>query len=335
MLFPRLAALVAALTALGCSTVPVKVRPGPVLPIQALAVYPCTFRWDEPAYRSFELSETLALQALETGRYAVFGPGEFRLVRGSSDNPFVGSDIALQLADRGLSPLSALVVKPTLEKRAQSQLKQVFDENGKAKGAARVEEATLVARLEVFHSASREVVADATASVEVDPLAPRDASDPLPEATLLLRRMMAAVLDGVAERAPGSESVRAAGFDYVWNPKAALEFSMDNKPAFADALARLDALEQDVALESRMRFFLPDEDPALVGRLKRMPGGLYVTRVGAASAAGLLPGDLIVSVNGEPALPQVLDRALRQALPGQPLALKVRRSSGLLDVVLP
>ena len=327
-------ALALALVFGACRHVTVKVRPGPPLLAQAVAVYPCEFRWEEPAYRSFEVSEALALQAMATGRYAVFGPGEFKLVRGSSDNPFVGTDITLQLADRGLSPMAALVVKPILERRSQSELKQVYDEKGRPKGAQRVEAARIVARIEVFHSSSREMVADASGAVDIDPLSPRDASDPMPEATALLKRMMDETLREVAVRAPGQGSERGAGFTYLFNPKAALDFTVEGKPPFTEALSKLDALEQDVALESRLRFFLAETDAATVTRLLHMPGGLYVTTVGAAGASGLAPGDLIVSVNGEPALPQALQRALRAALPGQPIPLRVRRSSGLADLAL-
>ncbi|HCF59623.1 MAG TPA: hypothetical protein DFS52_16710, partial [Myxococcales bacterium] len=83
----------------------VEVRPGKPLDAQALAVFPFQFRWDEPAWRSFELSQALALQAVETGRYSVFGPGEFKLVPGQTSNPFLGSDLVLSLADRGISPM--------------------------------------------------------------------------------------------------------------------------------------------------------------------------------------------------------------------------------------
>lgn len=330
-----LALLAAAGCACACSSGTVNVRPGPPLNVQAVAFYPANFRYDEPAYRSYEVSQALALEAVATGRYAVFGPGEFKLVRNSSDNPFVGSDLALQLADRGLSAVAALVFKPTLERRAQSAVKQLYDEQGRPKGSARVEEATIVARLEVFHSASREIVAETSGKVDVDPLSPRDASDPLPEATALLRRMTNDVLDALAARAPGRKVERAPGFEFLWNPKAGLDFALEGKPALSEALVRLDALEQDVALEARLRFFHPKVAEALLARLGRLPAGLYVTDVSeSAVPSGLQVGDLVLDVNGEQASPQSLQRALRAALPGQPIALKVKRSSGLVDLYL-
>ncbi|MGC4115904.1 MAG: hypothetical protein QM765_15200 [Myxococcales bacterium] len=333
----KLAVLIAAGCTLlcACGSVPVRVRPGQVLDAQAVAVYPTNFRYEEPAYRSYELSQALALQAVGTKRYAVFGPGEFKLVRNSSDNPFVGSDIALQLADRGLSAVAALVFKPTLEKRAQSAVKQLYDEQGRPKGSARVEEATMVARLEVFHSASREIIAETSGQVEVDPLVPRDATNPLPEATALLQKMMTRVLDAIAERAPGKKIERAPGFEFLWNPKAALDFALEGKPALAEDLGKLDALEQDVALEARLRFFHPKAPEALLGKLGRLPAGLYVTTVSEAAApSGLQVGDLVLNVNDEQASPQSLQRALRATLPGQAIALKVKRSSGLVDLYL-
>lgn len=330
----RIWALAAAMGGLAaCSSVPVRVHPGPPLSVQVLAVYPCEFRWDEPAYRSFEISEALTLQAVAAGRWSVFGPGEFKLVQASVDNPFVGSDIALQLADHGMSPTAALVIKPAVEKRVQSELKQVFDSRGNPKGMQRVEAASVVAKLQVFHSGSREVIAEALQSVEIDPLAPREPTDPLPEVTALFKRMMTEIVSALASRAPGEVVARDPGFEFVWNPKAALDFALEGRPTFADALSQLDALDQDVALEARLRFFLPDTETATLARLKRMPGGLWVTTVTGAAPSGLQAGDLIVKVNGETALPQVLYRALRAA-PRRAVELQVRRSSALVDVAL-
>jgi len=322
--------------ALGCSSgIAVEVRPGGTLPVQAAAIYPFQFRWDEPAYRSFELSQMLALQAVATQRYAVFGPGEFRLVRATSDNPFIGSDLALGLADRGLSPLKAIVFRPSAEKRSQSAVKQVFDERGRPKGSARIEEATVLVRLEVFHSASREIVAVITGRVDLDPFAERDPSDPTPELTALLRRMMKVALSELEDRAPGQRLEREPGFAFLWNPKCAFEFAADGRPPLSEWLEKLDPLEQDVATEARLRFFFPKLDDRQLARLKGLPSGLLVTDVSGAAGEQLAQGDLVVQVNGEPALPQALQRALRATPAGAPIRLRVRRGTGLTDVALP
>jgi hypothetical protein len=327
----------ASLVALGCSgNLQVRVRPGGPLQVQAAAVYPVSFRWDEPAWRSYELGQLLVLQAMATGRYAVFGPGEFKLVRETADNPFIGSDIALGLANHGFSALQALVFRPWIEKRAQSAVKQLFGPDGKPRGVERVEEVTYLVHLEVFHSATREIVAESSATVEVDPFASHEPSDPQPELTEALVKLMRRTLAELADRAPGAPIERSAGFEYVWNPKAGFTFALERRPALADALRTMDLLEQDLAMEARLRFFLPDADNATLASLKRLPPGLLVTRVGPeALGAGLGAGDLVTEIQGEPALPQTLQRALRAARAGTPLTLRVRRSTGFAELALP
>lgn len=328
--------LVPLLGALGCTSALIKVdlKPGEKLPVEAAAIFPFHFRWDEPAYRSFELSQMLVLQAMATQRYAVFGPGEFNLVSATSDNPFLGSDFALGLADRGLSPMRAIVFRPSAERRTQSEVKQVFDDQGRPKGHARVELSSVLVKLEVFHSASREILAELSGRAELDPFAERDPSDPTPEVTALVNRMMKVALEQIEERAPGAPLDREPGFSYRWCPKSALEFALEGKPALSAALQRMDALEQDVATEARMRFFYPKLDDRSLTRLKRSPAGLLVTQVASDVGAQLAEGDVVVEVNGEPASPQALQRALRSTPRGQPLKLKVRRRGAVADVAL-
>jgi len=319
----------------GCSaSTQVHVRPGGRLEAEAAAVYPFEFRWEEPAYRSFELSQQLVLRLAATKRYSVFGPGEFKLIRSVSENPFVGSDLTLGLADRGLSPRAALIFRPSAERRIQSEVKQVFDSRGKPQGAGRVEQTTLVVRLEVFHSASHEVLAAVSKLVEVDPFSSREAADPLPELTQASLELLDSVLEALADRVPGRPLERDVGFTYLWNPKAVFDFSLEGRPSLAAELVKLDVLEQDIVTEARMQFFLPEVEAGLMGTLKRLPGGLYVTSVGTASRSGLLSGDMVVEVDGEPALPQVLQRALRRVASGTKVPLKVRRPAGLVDVAL-
>lgn len=313
----------------------VDLRPGAPLPVQAAAIYPMTFRWDEPAHRSFELSELLALQAMQTDRYAVFGPGEFRLLRQTSDNPFIGSDLALGLADRGIAPTQAIVFRPWAERRIQSAYKEVYDARGKPMGRQRVEETQIVARLEVFHSASREILAVVTETIDIDPLVPRDSTDPLPELTERMTQMMAAALDAIEERAPGERLRRDPGFTWLWNPRAALEYATEGRPALVETLHAVDPLEQELLIDARLRFFHPNLDDATAGRLKRLPGGLYITEVGPSAQGVLQPGDLIVEIEGEPALPQVLHRAMRRASPDRPVPMKVRRNATIEEIALP
>jgi hypothetical protein len=312
----------------------VDLRPGDPLSVQAAAVFPFEFRWEEPAFRSYELSQMLVLQLMATHRYSVFGPGEFKLVQASSHDPFVGSDLVLSLADHGLSPMQAIVFRPSAERRSQSGVQQVFDSKGNIQGVARVEEVTLIVRLDVFHSASRQRIASSSATLELDPFATRDMSDPMPELTRLMRQMMASMLVELSDRAPGHRFARSPGFEYLWNPKASFEFKLEDKPPFSETLAELDPLDQEMAIDARLRFFLPLMEETTLAMLKRLPPGLLVTETGAAARSGLNKDDLIVRIDGEAALPQVLQRALRTPEPRGPLALEVRRGSETIHLAL-
>jgi hypothetical protein len=335
---PFLAPASLALLLAGCSahTVRVDLVPGKPLPAQAMAVFPFDFRWETPAWRSWELSQVLTSQIVATNRYMVFGPGEFKLIRGEASNPFLGSDLVLSIADHGVSPTAALVLRPSAERRVHSELKQLFDSDGKPRGSERVEFVTVFARLEAFHSATRERVATAQGSVEIDPFAARDGSDPLPELTALMKQMTAKLLDELEERAPGEEIARAPGFEFLWNPKAGLDFALEDKPPLRQRLEQSDPLERDLIVENQLRFFHPDLDLRTVVALKKLPGGLWVTEVdGRARAAGLQVGDLVVEVAGAPAHPQSLHRALRQPPPGSTIDLLVERAAGRVQVRLP
>jgi len=59
-----------------------------------------------------------------------------------------------------------------------------------------------------------------------------------------------------------------------------------------------------------------------------------VVAEGPAAKAGLRPGDLLVTANGEPVISaQSLQRLMLGDAIGQPLALTVLRSEALVDVV--
>lgn len=186
----------------------------------------------------------------------------------------------------------------------------------------------------VFHSASREKVASDSGMVQVDPFRAADSSDPLPELTGLVRALMAKVLEKLEERAPGVLIERAPGFDYLWNPKASLDFSLEGKAPLRQALESADALDQELLLDARVRFFHPALEPGALSTLVRSPAGLLVTQVREAADTGLRAGDLIVAIAGEPALPQALQRALRGAT-GTTVPLQVRRGKQPVEILLP
>ena len=68
----------------------------PELTAHAVMVYPFGFRWPEPAWRSFELSQRLIDVALaEAGEQALFfGPSEFKVYRPQEDSYLLAGALA-------------------------------------------------------------------------------------------------------------------------------------------------------------------------------------------------------------------------------------------------
>ncbi len=330
ILWPRILGLLLTLTILsGCvKTYQIKVNPGSEeLPIEAVAILPCRFGWEEPAYRSYEISQILALQSLDVGLYSVFGPGEISIPRPSQDsNSLVGIDLTLGLANQGLSSASALLVRPSLERQVKTELRQVFDLQGNPKGTARGDEMAIVAQLEIYHAATMRMIASASAKTIVNEKNNIGSTDPLPEVTATMSQMLKDLLEQISFRAPGEAITRKAGFEYIWNPKAVLDFSYAGKPALADSLPTLDPLERDLAIMTRLQFFLPSADSTVLSTLRNLPAGLLVTAVADPTKSSVKVGDLIIQINEQPATPQSLDRALRAAGPGgKPMYFKLHR----------
>ena len=90
-----------------------------------------------------------------------------------------------------------------------------------------------------------------------------------------------------------------------------------------EKLGQMDLVEAELFTQARLRYANPGLIDTEAARMARLPGGLYVTR--ANPGAKLQPGDLVVTIDGQPALPQTLQRVRFAPVPAQ---MKVRRASG-------
>ncbi len=308
--------------------------------VVALAVYPFGFRWPEPAYRSFELSQRLidvVLQDEQVARRALlFGPSDLRVFRGEDDNAFAASTLGTLLAASRLKPAEILVLRPWAEKRVQSSQRTLLNSKGKAIGAAAHEDVTWVGHVEILHPATRTRWVEITGEVVSDPFAERtdEGADPAPELTLLMERLTREAIDAVRDPlTSGTADLAgsAAGFRFALSPRAALAWSEGGRPSGELELARMDALDAELFHLARARFANPHLEAGQLDPLLRLPAGLHVLE--APEGVGLGPGDLVVQVNGQEALPHTFARA--RLVPGEDV-LRVRRPRGdYEDVRLP
>jgi hypothetical protein len=331
-------AVLAVLCASACSSLQVEttVRDGRPLGVEAVAVFPFSFRWSEPAYRSFELSQEVVTRLMTSERFAVFGPGEFQIYRSSEENLNASTNLGSILASRHLRPTDVLAVKPWAEKQVQSDVKQLYDMAGHAIGQQRNELVTVVLHLDVGHGDVKGDVAEFTTKIDLDPFAEREDSDPMPEVTRALRDLADRVpreLDR-HDRIATREVHRSWGFAYLWVPKAVFDYEEPGRESLEKWLAVQDMLTREATRLACYKFFTPNETDRTLNTMLKLPGGLWVTQVDHPED-GLLPGDVILEAGAEAATPQAIGRRLRAAATGSTIPLLVRRQAERVTVNLP
>jgi hypothetical protein len=296
------------------------------LEVQAVIVYPFGFRWPEPAYRSFELSQRLIDLALDKyGEDALFfGPSEFKVYRAEDDNAWAASNAVSLFPEYRLSVHKGIVLRPWAERRQATSQKELYDATGKVKGITTVQETTYIGHVELLHPSTRTVVVEVTGEAAVDPFAEHtDDADPAPELTDLMLRLTKAALSVVSDnfRPPGEP--KPLRIKYAFNPQEAFVYAEEGKPDLEHLAERMDPLEADVLKLARISFANPGISDADAAKLSKLPGGLYVTA--PTDVMHLQAGDLIHLIDGHPALPEALYRARVDG----PVQVRVRRVTGV------
>ena len=336
----RGAVLLACCALLACAPGRAQLKAPPGFRVKGAAVYPFAFRWEEPPYRSFELAQRLIDVGLQEagGRVAFFGPSEFKVLKADADAAWVGSTALPLMAQAGVPAEQAVVLRAWAEKRVNSSTQAVQDAKGRAAGTGATEATTYVGHVEVLHPSSGQQVLELQAEVTTDPFqaAERAASeeldfDPAPELTALMEGLVRDAVRALAKAAPPRDAPKDLGWTLALTPAEALRYEAQGERAARLELATKDAAEGAVFLQSRALFANPRLPGPLAAKLTGLAPGLYV--VAAPPGALVEPGDLILGVDGQTALPHVLARA---RLSGTPPQLKIRRArGGEEDVYLP
>lgn len=339
---PRLTLLMVAILAAACRSTPFQVR-GAVpesLGASAVVVQPFGFQWAEPDWRAVELSQRLVNVALaQTGDAALFfGPTELQVARPGEDGGHgLTRAVVATLASYGVQPDGLMVLRPSAEKRIQSGERELIDTEGYTVGQSATEVVMYVGRVEVLHPATHEVVLEVFGEATVNPYADilDEGADPAPELTSLMEELTREALRGLSShlkprRAPST----ALATSLAWAPWDVLDMAawMPKDMTDLESPLRTEAGQDPQSLRmQRLRFANPDADAALLETLARRPGGLYVRA--APEGAKLSAGDLVLTLDGRPALPQTLARA-RLAL--VPVEARVQQPSGrIVPLVLP
>lgn len=337
-----LLAAAAALAALTCACAGKRVKhvnADPSLEPRALLVYPFAFRWDEPAHRAYAMGQRLvsAAQRAVGDRVLLFGPGEMKVYRPDDNNAWAATTAATLLPPYQLKPEQVMLLRAWAEKRVLTSRQAVSDARGRQLGSGVVEEVTYVVHVELVHPSTQATVVELQDEVQVDPFAQRadDEPDPAPDLTALASRLVEDVLgelDGQwrsygrprwREKPLRKDDPPPVKLTVRANPAALYTFGDAARPALEITLAGLNELERELLQVQVIRFLNPGLDLKEATRLSRLPPGLEIAT--APARLGLQPGLLIVEVQGQPAAPQMLQRARLQP---EPVQIKVRGPDG-------
>ncbi len=195
------------------------------LGVSAVFVYPFAFRWQEPAYRSFELSQRLVAVAIRRRGDAamVFGPSEFKVYRLDDANPWAASNAIALLPPLRIRPERAIVLRPSAERRVLASEKELVNPAGKKAGATRSREVTYLGRVELLHPSSHQVIAEVSGQAAADPFAQiADEADPTAELTQLMEALTAEALDLIENHFSPPAPSKRWPWVVAFNPQQAL-----------------------------------------------------------------------------------------------------------------
>lgn len=301
-------------------TEPLRVTAVVVPPVRVLGA-------DGAGWRGYELGQRQIDVALRTvgDRLAMIGPAQVKISRW--DEPgWLGNTALPVLTHAAIPPGEALLLRATVEQRIGSSIQEREDSKGAPKGGVVTHETQWLVTVELLHPASRQALAELSGSVIIDPFAAptgEEEFDPVWPMTRLLEKLTREALSLTRRWQVDRPGTRDSGLTLALAPAftAAWPDARDAQP---------DALQAEVWMQARARFLSPWLDEGSAARLARVPPCMLV--VAAPGNASLKPGDLILSIDGQPPLPEVL---ARKRLTGVPVEVRVGRDGNERDEVIP
>ncbi len=307
-------------------------RPAAPLALTTVFVYPVQVKGAaQPAWRTFEVTQRLVdVGVREAGdALAFYGPSEFKVMRWDDEGAWVATTALPLLARAGSREDQGVVLRVSAERRVSSSVQEAVDAKGKPKGATSAEETVWLAKVDVVHPATREVLVEVSGQVATSPFDEPlgdEEFDPAPRFTRLLEQLTAAAVREARRHAAKRPAGPEHGLTLAVTPKTSVGWHDEGTPSAEVEVFRMDPLEAEVFLQNRARFLSPWLADPLPMKLSKLPAGTCV--VAAPGDAKLKPGDVVTEVDGQPGLPQVLARA---RFLGRPVQLKVRRAEGALE----
>jgi hypothetical protein len=298
----------------------------PTRAIEALAVYPVTLAFPHQPYEEYEKTQNIISELRALGVVTV-GPEEFE-VRDFAAAPQHGSSLASQATALGIHGARVAVLRVRALREEINAWALLRDNHGRREGYLHLWQARYALTLELVRLDGTVLArTQGEACEQRDDLAAADASEKYPK----LRDALATMTRDLLTRTePGLMIARAPAHPDL--DVVDLHQRLLRQPEVALALRTLDLIERDVRELVRYRYFYPDFPAGLLPTVRRTGDGVLVTRSrGAARAAGLRPGDVVVEVDGQRLRGQ---SHFTRALLGHPRELAVWRGEGRVRVAL-
>jgi hypothetical protein len=302
--------------------------PASPLTVSAVVITPVRITGTEaPGWRRFELAQRqVDIGLRECGdRLAFFGPAEVQISRWEEPG-WLGNTAVPLLARAALPVDQAVLIRTTIEQRLASSTQEREDDKGRAKGGVASQETTWLINLELVHPSSRQIIAEFSAKVVIDPFAEptgEEEFDAAPPMTRLLESLTKEALRVARRWEVDRAAARDSGLTLALSPAVTA--------AQPDAAAaQTDALQAEIWMQARARFLSPWLTDDQAAKLARTAPSLSV--MAGPSGLSVQPGDLILSIDGQPALPEVL---ARKRLAGVPVEVRVGRGGNERDAVIP
>lgn len=314
----------------GCSGGITRVIRPPETPITVSAVVITPVRITgalAPGWRRFELAQRqVEIGLRECGdRLAFFGPAQVQISRWDEAG-WLGNTAVPLLTKAAVPVDQAVLIRTTIEQRLASSTQEREDEKGRAKGGVASQEATWLVTVELVHPSSRAIIAELGARVVIDPFAEptgEEEFDEAPPMTRLVERLTKEAIQIARRWEIDRPTARDSGLTLALSP-AVTAAQPDSAPA------QPDALQAEIWMQARARFLSPWLTDPQAAKLARTAASLFV--VAAPGGGSVEPGDLILSIDGQPALPEVL---ARKRLAGVPVEVRVGRGGNERDAVIP
>jgi hypothetical protein len=186
-----------------------------------------------------------------------------------------------------------------VERRVTEAAAAIFDQQGKRAGHAGTQIELYIVRVEILHPATGAVLVVIEEQVARNPWAETPLWDKNPALTDVHRAISARAVAELAAHTDAAALKPPPAFSYAVNHHGLFRYALPEGVSLDASAKGLDIVEREAIRFARHQYFDHDLSNDRFKLFEALPYGLLVTAVDdpALSAAGLLPGDVLLKIN--------------------------------------